>query len=350
MALPLSVLSPVSPILSGMAIGAIQDLKGLVFPRLPSVSVAPQAYKGQIFAESSQSFMGDSRSLKTALSQQYPTRTMGNPSITQYVCQEYKIAGNLIPTKLSERSQFPTPLEVRDALQLACALAIDVEKEAAAAIFNTSNWGHTDLVSLGGGGVQWTTWATAKPDNDLQKLKVAAREAAYGRNPNTLIMGQSCLDNYVLCLQAQGVALVTSGAAPGQVITEEFAIERIKRIFGFEQVLIGSIRSQTSAPGASATSDYVWGDYLWAGLLDNAGNMVDGNNVYMRPNAVLLVKEQGDAAGMGVDVSGATLPVAITQSPVIPPNGDGIIVAGRAYVAFANPESNLGYLVTDVLA
>ena len=48
MALPLSVLSPVSPILSGMAIGAIQDLKGLVFPRLPSVSVAPQAYKGQI--------------------------------------------------------------------------------------------------------------------------------------------------------------------------------------------------------------------------------------------------------------------------------------------------------------
>ena len=76
-------------------------------------------------------------------------------------------------------------------------------------------------------------------------------------------MGQACLDNYVLCLQAQGVALVTSGAATGQVITEEFAIERIRRIFGFEQVIIGSIRAQTSAPGATATADYVWGDNLY---------------------------------------------------------------------------------------
>lgn len=345
-----AIFSPVSPILSGMAIGAIQDMRGLIFPKLPNVQVAPTAYKGQIFAENSQMFLGDTRDLRTALSQPYPQRISGAPMISSYTCDEYKIASAIIPEKLEERSQFPTPLRMREALQLATTIALAVEKVAAAALFNTSNWANAALTAIGGGGVQWSTWSTAKPDNDIQKLKVLARETAYGRNPNTLIMGQACLDNYVLCLQAQGVALVTSGAATAQVITEEFAIARIKAIFGFENVWIGAVRSQTSAPGGTVTNDYIWGDYLWCGLMDPSGSTVDGSTVYVRPNAMLLVKEQGAAAGMGVNVSGASLPLTIEEDPVRPPNGNGTVVSGRTYVAMANPDLNLGYLVTDVLA
>ena len=41
-----SQLAPVSPILSGAAIGAAQSLQGLVFPFLPIQPVVPTASKG----------------------------------------------------------------------------------------------------------------------------------------------------------------------------------------------------------------------------------------------------------------------------------------------------------------
>jgi hypothetical protein len=49
----LSQLAPVSPILSGAAIGAAQSAGGLVFPFLPIQAVAPNAYKGKVWVESS---------------------------------------------------------------------------------------------------------------------------------------------------------------------------------------------------------------------------------------------------------------------------------------------------------
>ena len=61
-----SQLAPVSPILSGAAIGAAQSLQGLVFPALPIQPVVPTASKGTIFVENSSGYMGSPQVVASA--------------------------------------------------------------------------------------------------------------------------------------------------------------------------------------------------------------------------------------------------------------------------------------------
>jgi hypothetical protein len=79
-----SQLAPVSPILSGAAIGAAQSLQGLVFPFLPIQPVVPTASKGTIFVENSSGYMGSPQVVATALGADYPRRALGAPTTVTY--------------------------------------------------------------------------------------------------------------------------------------------------------------------------------------------------------------------------------------------------------------------------
>lgn len=343
----LNSVNVVSPLLSGAAIGAAQQLR-LVASGMPQARVPATSYHGQVFIESSASFMGSPTNLKTSLTADYPRTQAGDPTTVSFTCEEYKLASAVIPDKLMERSQFPADLLSREAAAIGRKLALDMESRLATLFFSTGNWPDAALVALGGGGIQWSNYTTAKPDLDIDVAMVAAREGAYGRNPDTIILGQQVIDAYRRCLQAQGVAVVGSGAARADLLTEADAIGRIQSLFGL-RVLVGSARSNTSAPGLTPSGAYLWGKSFWIGCLQDADVGVAGSDVMVRPvGALLIVEDRVGAAGISMD--GLTLPIAVSEHISEPPQAKGRLVAGECYTDEIVCDANLGYLVTAVAA
>lgn len=343
----LNSVNVVSPLLSGAAIGAAQQLS-LVASGLPQARVPAQSYHGQVFIESSGSYMGSPQNLKTSLSADYPLTQAGDPTVVSFSCEEYKLASAIVPDKLLERSQFPADLLSREAAAIGRKLALDMESRVANLFFSAGNWPDSALAALGGGGIQWSNYTTAKPDLDIDVAMVLARESAYGRNPDTIILGQQVIDAYRRCLQAQGVAVVGSGAARADILTEADAISRIESLFGLK-VLIGSARANTAAPGLAVSGSYIWGKSFWIGCLQDTDAAVAGSDVMVRPVAGLLIVEDRVGA-VGISMDGLTLPIAVSEHISEPPKAKGKLVAGECYTDEIVCDTNLGYLVTAVAA
>ena len=347
----LSQLAPVSPILSGAAIGAAQSLQGLVFPALPIQPVVPTASKGTIFVENSSGYMGSPQVVATALGADYPRRALGAPTTVLYSCEEYKLASDVIPTKLSQRSQFPTDLSEREAGAIGRKLALDMETRTADLFFNASNWPDAALGAVPGAGSQWSTTVTATPMQDLHILKTILRAQAYGRDADTVIMGREVADAMAISLAASGIRVVTSGAAPAarQVASDAFLVDMVRAELGLS-LIIGGGRKQTSADGIAFASSYIWGKSLWMGCLEGADSVANASgDIMTRAVAALLLVEDG-LSGQGVSMDGIALPISVRSYDTAPPQAVGTIVAAEVYSDEVVCDTNLGYLVTAVVA
>ena len=347
----LNQLAPVSPILSGAAIGAAQSVAGLVFPRLPIQQVAPTAHRGTIFVEASSGYMGSPQVVATALGADYPRRALGAPTSVLYSCEEYKLASDVIPTKLSQRSQFPTDLSEREAGAIGRKLALDMETRTADLFFSTANWPDAALGAVPGAGSQWSTTVTATPMQDLHLLKTILRAQAYGRDADTVIMGREVADAMAISLAASGIRVVTSGAAPAarQVASDAFLVDMVRAELGLSLV-IGGGRKQTSADGVAFASSYIWGKSLWMGCLEGADSVANASgDIMTRAVAALLLVEDG-LSGQGVSMDGIALPISVRSYETAPPQAVGTIVAAEVYSDEVVCDTNLGYLVTAVVA
>jgi hypothetical protein len=347
----ISQLAPVSPILSGAAIGAAQSVAGLVFPKLPIQQVVPTAHRGTIFVEASSGSMGSPQVVSTALGADYPRRALGAPTTVLYACEEYKIASDVIPTKLSQRSQFPTDLTEREAGAIGRKLALDMESRTADLFFSTSNWPDAALGAVPGAGSQWSTTVTATPMQDLHILKTILRAQAYGRDADTVIMGREVADALAISLAASGIRVVTSGAAPAarQVASDAFLVDMVRAELGLN-LIIGGGRKQTSADGVAFASSYIWGKSLWMGCLEGADSVANASgDIMTRAVAALLLVEDG-LSGQGVSMDGIALPISVRSYETAPPQAVGTIVAAEVYSDEVVCDANLGYLVTAVVA
>jgi hypothetical protein len=347
----ISQLAPVSPILSGAAIGAAQSVAGLVFPKLPIQQVVPTAHRGTIFVEASSGYMGSPQVVSTALGADYPRRALGAPTSVLYSCEEYKLASDVIPTKLSQRSQFPTDLSEREAGAIGRKLALDMETRTAALFFSTANWPDAALGAVPGAGSQWSTTVTATPMQDLHLLKTILRAQAYGRDADTVIMGREVADAMAISLAASGIRVVTSGAAPAarQVASDAFLIDMVRAELGLN-LIIGGGRKQTSADGVAFASSYIWGKSLWMGCLEGADSVANASgDIMTRAVAALLLVEDG-LSGQGVSMDGIALPISVRSYETAPPQAVGTIVAAEVYSDEVVCDTNLGYLVTAVVA
>ena len=347
----LSQLAPVSPILSGAAIGAAQSVAGLVFPKLPIQQVAPTAHRGTIFVEASSGYMGSPQVVATALGADYPRRALGAPTSILYSCEEYKLASDVIPTKLSQRSQFPTDLSEREAGAIGRKLALDMETRTADLFFSTANWPDAALAAVPGAGSQWSTTVTATPMQDLHLLKTILRAQAYGRDADTVIMGREVADALAISLAASGIRVVTSGAAPAarQVASDAFLVDMVRAELGLN-LIIGGGRKQTSADGVAFASSYIWGKSLWMGCLEGADTVANASgDIMTRAVAALLLVEDG-LSGQGVSMDGIALPISVRSYETAPPQAVGTIVAAEVYSDEVVCDTNLGYLVTAVVA
>jgi hypothetical protein len=347
----LSQLAPVSPILSGAAIGAAQSVAGLVFPKLPIQQVAPTAHRGTIFVEASSGYMGSPQVVATALGADYPRRALGAPTTVLYSCEEYKLASDVIPTKLSQRSQFPTDLSEREAGAIGRKLALDMETRTADLFFSASNWPDAALGAVPGAGSQWSTTVTATPMQDLHLLKTILRAQAYGRDADTVIMGREVADAMAISLAASGIRVVTSGAAPAarQVASDAFLVDMVRAELGLN-LIIGGGRKQTSADSVAFASSYIWGKSLWMGCLEGADSVANASgDIMTRAVAALLLVEDG-LSGQGVSMDGIALPISVRSYETAPPQAVGTIVAAEVYSDEVVCDTNLGYLVTAVVA
>jgi hypothetical protein len=347
----LNQLAPVSPILSGAAIGAAQSVAGLVFPKLPIQQVAPTAHRGTIFVEASSGYMGSPQVVATALGADYPRRALGAPTTVLYSCEEYKLASDVIPTKLSQRSQFPTDLSEREAGAIGRKLALDMESRTADLFFSASNWPDAALGAVPGAGSQWSTTVTATPMQDLHLIKTILRAQAYGRDADTVIMGREVADALAISLAASGIRVVTSGAAPAarQVASDAFLVDMVRAELGLNLV-IGGGRKQTSADGLTFASSYIWGKSLWMGCLEGADSVANASgDIMTRAVAALLLVEDG-LSGQGVSMDGIALPISVRSYETAPPQAVGTIVAAEVYSDEVVCDANLGYLVTAVVA
>ncbi len=346
-----SQLAPISPILSGAAIGAAQSLQGLVFPFLPIQPVVPTASKGTIFVENSSGYMGSAQVVATALGADYPRRALGAPSTVLYSCEEYKLASEVIPQKLSERSQFPTPLTEREAAAIGRKLALDMEARTASLFFDPANWPDDALVALPGTGSQWDSIATATPMQDLAVIKAIVRASAYGRDPDTVIIGRECADAMQRSLAASGIRVVTSGAAVAsrQVATDAYLKDMVAGELGLK-LLIGGARRQSSVDGGSFASSFLWGKSIFMGCLEGADTIANASgDIFARAVAALLLVEDG-LSGQGLTMDGIALPISVREYLTAPPQAVGALVAGEVYSDEVVLDANLGYVVTAVVS
>jgi hypothetical protein len=295
--------------------------------------------------------MGSPQVVATALGADYPRRALGAPTSVLYSCEEYKLASDVIPTKLSQRSQFPTDLSEREAGAIGRKLALDMETRTADLFFNASNWPDAALGAVSGAGSQWSTTVTATPMQDLHLIKTILRAQAYGRDADTVIMGREVADALAVSLAASGIRVVTSGAAPAarQVASDAFLVDMVRAELGLN-LIIGGGRKQTSADGVAFASSYIWGKSLWMGCLEGADTVANASgDIMTRAVAALLLVEDG-LSGQGVSMDGIALPISVRSYETAPPQAVGTIVAAEVYSDEVVCDTNLGYLVTAVVA
>ena len=347
-------LAPVNPVLTAAGvIGAMQDLGGLVFPRLVrnTVRVAPRDHQGTIFVAPAASMLGSPAVLETALAADYPQRSLGAPSTVTYRTVEMKLASDLLPDRLLERSQMPTSIKEFEAASIARSLALAVEAKVLTSFSTTGNWtGTAALTALSGGaGVQWSTTATAAPMSDLRAAIEVFRAQAFGLRPDTVIMSRAVAAAVARSAEARGFAIVTSGAAPiaRPVASDEYLIAAFAGDLGLN-LIIADARRQTSADGLTHTSADLLTDTVWLGCL-GSGVTAAGSDVLARPAAFLLVVED-PLAGLGVTSDGLVLPMSISEMPSANLSARGVYIKGEVYTDEVALMAQLGYTITDCLA
>jgi hypothetical protein len=342
-------LSPVPYPLFSAAIGAISKLR-LVCAAIGPIQVPSGQGRqtGTIFVANTVEFDGGPQTSETGLEADYPLLPGNLDTTVTYTLKEHKHYDRVLD-RHERWNQGTGPLALKAGVRIGRKLGKDMERALATVLFSTSNFNNSAVVDLGGGGVQWSTFSTAKPDLDIKKALIAFREQSEV-DATHIVIGRQALDAYASCLYSMDVQVVTSGGATGQALTEEAAVQRIERLHNVK-VLVGAERYNSAAPGLSKSGAYIWGKGFWVGCLGDVENasMTDaGLSLDARAVAVVVDAEAGSASGL--DMSGAALPINIEANAQLPPKAKATIVSGEAYWDVVLCKAELGYYVTAVVA
>lgn len=336
----------VSPILASDAIGAAQELK-LVVNTPGLITPVGRQKKGTIIVRGIADFMGEAELNWSAINGDYTLTTTTDPSTKTFDLKAWK-RYDFVSAADEAFSQMPGPLVKDAAMGLGRKGSLFCERQLAATLFNASNYGTSALTALtNGGGVQWSTPSTAKPDSDIKAAIVEYREQSNG-DPQDLVISQTSLDAYCLCLQAQGVVFVTSGMANAELLVEDAAIARIRRLHKVN-VIVGNARYNSAAAGLALSGAYVWGKGFWLGNLVGPRGIETDGGVMLSARAVGVFSGSMVDTG-GLDVSAANIPIGMTQTFQLPPKNKGTVIAADAFLDFVSLSSLFGYYVSAVTA
>lgn len=128
-----------------------------------------------------------------------------------------------------------------------------VDKEVALATTMAATGTITQNVTLSGTD-QWSDFENSDPFDDISTA-IATVQAAIGRRPNTLILGQETFNKLVLHPDIVDRIKYTSG----QSVTAEM----LARLFDVKNCLIGSAVYNTAVEGQTDSLSFIWGKHAW---------------------------------------------------------------------------------------
>lgn len=136
------------------------------------------------------------------------------------------------------------------AMQRALSTILRVqEKRIADMLFNASNFTANSVTN------EWDDGANATPITDVKAGRLAVRNAC-GIEPNVLIVSYSTFLDLGLCAQiVDRVKYIDSTIRAGDI-----PVSALAKVFGVQQVLVGSARYNSAKKGQSASLANVWNE------------------------------------------------------------------------------------------
>ncbi len=182
-----------------------------------------------------------------------------------YACIEYSLSGAL-PDDIRAIADDPIQPERSTIEKLTGQMLLNREMRVAALLFNTTTFASyyaTAAGLSGGAGVQWDTYETSDP---LQDVNVMVNNviSVTGVKPNIMVMGQDVYK--ALKVHPALVNRVTvSGKGLGVLTTDLMA-----QLFDMEKILVGSTLYTADEEGTSESYSYVWGKYVLVAYVTKA--------------------------------------------------------------------------------
>lgn len=151
-----------------------------------------------------------------------------------------------------------------------------------AALFGTvSNWATTYAATT-----PWDAASGSTPIQDIQHVRNLVSK--YGK-PDTMILGVEAANTLLANEAFNGPRQVTIDRA---TLTEDQLVEILKARFGFENIYIGSAKTETSADPSNPDPQFIWGSTVWIGRLGEAMRATSTGRVRARRSAVASIVAQ----------------------------------------------------------
>lgn len=162
------------------------------------------------------------------------------------------------------------------------------EVVTATACFDTSTWTN-EAIDVG---TKWNT-ADAHPIQNLRYLIKKSRDSMSGtRMPNLLVIGN---DPWHYLQESSEVLtfLFGSGSNKALIVTEDI----LASYLGIERVVVGRLAYNTAEEGLTPVIANVWGDYAWAGWVNQRPAIDDASAMYTLSAEFFTRKWMEEATG-----------------------------------------------------
>lgn len=172
-----------------------------------------------------------------------------------YSCEEYA-AAYLLPDETRENADNPIVPERTAAEFVTDKILLAREKRVADLLFNTTTFsGYTAaLASLtGGAGVQWNTYETSDPLQDVEQMSYNVMQQV-GYKPNTMVLGAEVYK----ALKQHPVLMDRIKYTQMGVMTTEL----MASLFEMEKVLVGRAIYTASEEGTTFSASNIWDEYV----------------------------------------------------------------------------------------
>jgi len=158
---------------------------------------------------------------------------------------------DFIPDEVQEQADAPLNPLIDATENLTEKLLIDREKELAETMEDTSTLTENTTLS---GTDQWSDYSNSDPIGDIRDGIENVHSKTFKR-PNTVVLGQ---ETYNKLIDHPQIVERIKYSQLGIVTTELLA-----RVFGVNEVLIGSAGENTAKEGQSDSLGYIWGKHAW---------------------------------------------------------------------------------------
>lgn len=299
----LSVLRPVNPLLSQIAVSAIPSDQNLIADKiLEKIDVASVGRTGSIHLENTRAFMGaPGVSTKRASNADRVTMDDHAPSITTFLAEIYGLESSFALQDMKD-SLLPMDYEEREVKKVSRALYLDKEKRVADVLFNASNWGsYTSALSALANGSTGTKFdqSGATPLKDLDVLKDIVRANSHGIKPDTLVLGYATARALARNPEVRGIFVATSGAVGSNyLMNNEAVVTVLQQVLGIPNVLIGEARADFGLKGLAGNESQIWtDDALFMGICHGSDSIQTVGGVRTMPLAAAMFQYQQMQAG-----------------------------------------------------